>query len=39
MRFVEYLGVLQDDMIKGLLWMEALGRSVGLHDAKDLLEG
>ena len=39
MRFVECPGVLQEDMMKGLLWMEALGRSVGSHDAKDLLEG
>ena len=39
MRFVECLGVLQEDMMKGLLWMEALGRSVGSHVAKDLLEG
>ena len=39
MEFVEYLGVLQEHTIEGLLWRETLGRSLGLHDAVELVGG
>ena len=32
-------GVLQEDMMEGTLWRETLGRSLGLHDAAELVGG
>ena len=39
MAFVECLGVLQEDTMEGLLWRETLGRSLGSHDATELVGG
>ena len=39
MAFVECLGISQEDTMEGLLWREALGRSLGLHDAAELVGG
>ena len=39
MVFVECLGFLQEDTMEGPLWREALGRSLGLHDATELVGG
>ena len=39
MAFVEYLGVSQEDTIEGPLWRETLGRSLGSHDATELVGG
>ena len=37
MAFVECLGVLQEDTMEGPLWREILGRSLGSHDAAELV--
>ena len=37
--FVECLGVSQEDTIEGPLWRETLGRSLGSHDAAELVGG
>ena len=39
MGFVEYLGVSQADTMEGPLWRETLGRSLGSHDAAELVGG
>ena len=39
MAFVECLGVSQEDTMEGLLWRETLGRSLGSHDATELVGG
>ena len=39
MTFVECLGFSQEDMIEGPLWRETLGRSLGSHDATELVVG
>ena len=39
MAFVEYLGFSQEDTIEGPLWRETLGRSLGSHDATELVGG
>ena len=39
MAFVECLGVLQEDTMEGSLWRETLGRSLGSHDATELVCG
>ena len=37
MAFVEYLGFSQEDTMEGSLWRETLGRSLGSHDATELV--
>ena len=37
MAFVERLGVSQEDTMEGPLWRETLGRSLGSHDAAELV--
>ena len=37
MTFVECLGVSQEDTMEGPLWWETLGRSLGSHDATELV--
>ena len=37
MAFVECLGVSQEDTMEGLLYRETLGRSLGSHDAAELV--
>ena len=37
--FVEYLGVSQEDTMAGPLWRETLGRSLGSHNAAELVGG
>ena len=39
MAFVKGLGVSQEDIMEGPLWRETLGRSLGSHDAAELLGG
>ena len=39
MAFVECLGVLQEDTMEGPRWRETLGRSLGSHDATELVGG
>ena len=39
MVFVECLGVLQEDTMEGPLCRETLGRSLGSHDAEELVGG
>ena len=39
MAFVEFLGVTQEDTMEGPLWREALGRSLGSHNATKLVGG
>ena len=39
MTFVKCLGVLQEDTMEGPLWRETLGRSLGSHDAAELVGG
>ena len=39
MAFVECLGVSQEDTMEGPLWRETLGRSLGSHDATELVGG
>ena len=39
MTFVEYLGFSQEDTMEGPLWRETLGRSLGSHDATELVGG
>ena len=39
MAFVECLGVSQEDTMEGPLWRETLGRSLGMHDAAELVGG
>ena len=39
MAFVECLGVSQEDTMEGPLWREILGRSLGSHDAAELVGG
>ena len=39
MPFVECLGVSQEDTMEGPLWRETLGRSLGSHDAAELVGG
>ena len=39
MAFVECLGVSEDDTMEGPLWRETLGRSLGSHDATELVGG
>ena len=39
MSFVECLGVLPEDTIEGPLWTDTLGRSLGSHDAAELVGG
>ena len=39
MAFVECLGFSQEDTMEGPLWREALGRSLGSHDATELVGG
>ena len=39
MAFVECLGGSQEDTMEGPLWRETLGRSLGLHDAAELVGG
>ena len=39
MAFVECLGLSQEDTMEGPLWRETLGRSLGLHDATELVGG
>ena len=39
MAFVECLGVSQEDTLEGALWGETLGRSLGSHDAAELVSG
>ena len=37
MAFVEWLGVLQEDTMEGPLWRKTLDRSLGSHDATELV--
>ena len=37
MTFVECLGFSQEDTMEGPLWRETLGRSLGSHDASELV--
>ena len=39
MAFVECLGSSQEDMMEGPLWRKTLGRSLGSHDATELVGG
>ena len=39
MAFVEWLGFSQEDTMEGPLWRETLGRSLGSHDATELVGG
>ena len=39
MVFVECLGFSQEDAMEGPLWRETLGRSLGSHDATELVGG
>ena len=39
MAFVKCLGVSQEDTMEGPLWRETLGRSLGSHDATELIGG
>ena len=39
MAFVECLGGSQEDTMEGPLWRETLGRSLGSHDAAELVGG
>ena len=39
MAFVECVGVSQEDAMEGPLWRETLGRSLGSHDAAELVGG
>ena len=39
MAFVECLGVSQEDTLENRLWRETLGRSLGSHDAAELVGG
>ena len=39
MAFVECLGVSQEDTMEGPLWRETLGKSLGSHDAVELVGG
>ena len=39
MVFVQCLGFSQEDTMEGPLWREALGSSLGLHDATELVGG
>ena len=39
MAFVECLAVSQEDMMEGPLWKETLGKSLGSHDAAELVGG
>ena len=39
MAFVDCLGFLQEDTMEGPLWRETLGRSLGSHDATELVGG
>ena len=39
MAFVECLWILQEDTMEGPLWRETLGRSLGSHDATELVGG
>ena len=39
MAFVESLGFLQEDTMEGPLWRGTLGRSLGSHDAAELVGG
>ena len=39
MTFVECLGFSQEDTMEGRLWRETLGRSLGSHDATELVGG
>ena len=39
MAFVELLGFSQEDTMKAPLWRETLGRSLGSHDATELVGG
>ena len=39
MTFVECLGLSQEDTMESPLWRETLGRSLGLHDAAELVGG
>ena len=39
MAFVECLGVLQEDTMEPTLWRETLVRSLGLHNAVELVDG
>ena len=39
MTFVECLGFSQEDTMEGPLWRETLGRSLGSHDATELVGG
>ena len=39
MAFVECLGVSQEDMMEGPLWRETFGKSLGSHDAAELVGG
>ena len=39
MAFVECLGFSQEDTMEDPLWRETLGRSLGSHDATDLVGG
>ena len=39
MAFVEFLGVSQEDRMEGPLWRKPLGRSLGLHNATELVGG
>ena len=39
MVFVECLGVSQEDTMEGPLWRDTLGRSLGSHDAAELVDG
>ena len=37
--FLEYLGFSQEDTMEGPLWRETIGRSLGSHDATELVGG
>ena len=39
MAFVECLGFSQEDTMEGPLWRETLGRSLGSHDAMEIVGG
>ena len=39
MAFVECIGISQEDTMEGPLWRETLGRSLGSHDATELVGG
>ena len=39
MTFVECLGVTQEDTMEGSLWRKTLGRSLGSHEAAELVGG